>query len=57
MTTSPDGSYVYVSAIASSTLSVVDIADPSAPAVVDEIHIDRRFEPGAHGLAYIPARS
>ncbi|MDQ0812258.1 DNA-binding beta-propeller fold protein YncE [Streptomyces sp. B3I7] len=57
MTTSPDGSYVYVSAIASSTLSVVDIADPSAPAVVDEIHIDRRLEPGAHGLAYIPARS
>jgi DNA-binding beta-propeller fold protein YncE len=57
MTTSPDGSYVYVSAIASSTVDVVDIADPAAPVVVDEIPIDRRLAPGAHGLAYIPARS
>ncbi|MTD59031.1 YncE family protein [Amycolatopsis pithecellobii] len=57
MMTSPGGRYVYVSAIASSVLSVVDIADPSAPAVVDEIYIDRKLEPGAHGLAYLPASS
>ncbi|MEV6230392.1 YncE family protein [Saccharopolyspora shandongensis] len=49
---SPDGTRAYVSAVASSTVSVVDLETQSTLATLP---IERRGEPGAHGLAYIPA--
>ncbi|CAM05845.1 DNA-binding beta-propeller fold protein YncE [Saccharopolyspora erythraea NRRL 2338] len=52
ITSSPDGSRAYVSAVASSTVSVVDLTSRE---LLDTLHVDRRGEPGAHGLAYIPA--
>jgi DNA-binding beta-propeller fold protein YncE len=55
LTSSPDGGRVYVAAVASSTVSVVDVADPARPAVLDTVTVPRAGEPGAHGLAYIPA--
>ncbi|MFB9388026.1 YncE family protein [Streptomyces coeruleoprunus] len=53
ITSSPDGRYAYVSAVSSSTVTVVDLA---APEVVTTLEVARAGEPGAHGLAYIPAR-
>ncbi|SFS42632.1 YncE family protein [Saccharopolyspora flava] len=49
---SPDGHRAWVSAVSSSTVSVVDLDDLS---VVATLPIPRRGEPGAHGLAFIPA--
>ncbi|MEV0700807.1 YncE family protein [Saccharopolyspora sp. NPDC050389] len=48
---SPDGTRAYVSAVASSTVSVIDLETHRTLATLP---IDRRGEPGAHGLAYIP---
>jgi DNA-binding beta-propeller fold protein YncE len=55
LTSSPDGDRAYVSAVVGSTVTVVDLADPGAPAVVDTLAVPRAGEPGAHGLAYLPA--
>jgi DNA-binding beta-propeller fold protein YncE len=55
VTSSPDGGRAYVAAVAASTVSVVDLADPARPAIVDTVTVPRAGEPGAHGLAYIPA--
>ncbi|PKW12778.1 hypothetical protein [Saccharopolyspora spinosa] len=49
---SPDGTRAYVSAVASSTVSVIDL---ETHRTVATLPIDRRGEAGAHGLAYIPA--
>ncbi|MFI0467817.1 YncE family protein [Saccharopolyspora sp. 5N102] len=51
ITSSPDGTRAYVSAVMSSTVSVVDLETQSTLATLP---IERRGEPGAHGLAYIP---
>ncbi|MDT8911924.1 YncE family protein [Amycolatopsis sp. PS_44_ISF1] len=53
LTSSPDGSRAYLAAIGSSTVTVVDLADPARPAVLDTLEVARAGEPGAHGLAYI----
>ncbi|MFD9357132.1 YncE family protein [Streptomyces sp. NPDC060031] len=53
ITSSPDGRYGYVAAVWSSTVTVVDLERVEAVAT---LHVDRAGEPGAHGLAYIPAR-
>ncbi|MGA4799997.1 YncE family protein [Streptomyces lavendulocolor] len=50
---SPGGRYAYVAAVSSSTVTVVDLATES---VVTTLHVNRRGEPGAHGLALIPSR-
>ncbi|GAA4620435.1 hypothetical protein [Saccharopolyspora hordei] len=41
----------HVSAVADATVTVVDL---ERLAVLDTLHVDRRGEPGAHGLAYVP---
>lgn len=51
ITASPDGRLGYVAAVTSST---VDIVDLQTWEVLDCLHIAKRGEPGAHGLAYIP---
>ena len=53
ITSSPDGRRAYVSAVASSTVTVVDLENLER---IAELPIDRRGEPGAHGLAYVPGR-
>ncbi|MGW1194691.1 YncE family protein [Streptomyces sp. NPDC002536] len=52
ITSSPDGTRAYVSAVLSSTVTVVDLVDLCVLATLD---VDRKGEAGAHGLAYIPA--
>lgn len=52
ITSSPDGRYGYVAAVASSTVTVVDLVRLEEVAT---LRVDRRGEAGAHGLAYIPA--
>ncbi len=52
ITSSPDGGVAYVSNVASSTVTVVDLARLT---VLTTLEVDRAGEPGAHGLAYIPA--
>ncbi|GAA2085447.1 hypothetical protein GCM10009801_47160 [Streptomyces albiaxialis] len=42
------------SRVASSTVHVVDLADPASPRDLARLDIPRRGEPGAHGLAYVP---
>ncbi|MGW7103426.1 YncE family protein [Streptomyces sp. NPDC054883] len=54
ITSSPDGRYGYVAAVSSSTVTVVDLSRMEAVAT---LHVDRAGEPGAHGLAYVPART
>ncbi|MFD9792828.1 YncE family protein [Streptomyces sp. NPDC059070] len=49
---SPDGALGLVSAVLSSTVTVVDLVEAR---VVRTLEIPRAGEPGAHGLAYIPA--
>ncbi|MFJ6789973.1 YncE family protein [Streptomyces angustmyceticus] len=51
ITSSPDGRLAYVACVVSST---VDIVDLETLQVLTRLDIDRRGEPGAHGLAYIP---
>ncbi|MER7077960.1 YncE family protein [Saccharopolyspora kobensis] len=53
ITSSPDGSRAYVSAVVSSAVTVVDLETHE---VLAELPVDRRGEPGAHGLAYVPGR-
>lgn len=55
LASSPDGGRAYVAAVAASTVSVVELADPARPTVLDTVFVPRAGEPGAHGLAYIPA--
>jgi DNA-binding beta-propeller fold protein YncE len=52
ITASPDGARGYVAAVLDSTVTVVDLHTFE---VLDTLPIDRAGEPGAHGLAYIPA--
>ncbi|UNZ20836.1 YncE family protein [Streptomyces sp. 891-h] len=52
ITSSADGSLAYVSNVVSSTVTVVDLA---ALRPVATLSIPRREEPGAHGLAFVPA--
>jgi DNA-binding beta-propeller fold protein YncE len=52
ITASPDGARGYVAAVLDSTVTVVDLHSLE---VLDTLRIDRAGEPGAHGLAYIPA--
>jgi YVTN family beta-propeller protein len=49
VTSSPDGKLAFVANVSSGTVSVVDIAGLRAIRTLDGI-------PGAHGLAYLPAR-
>ncbi|MGW7361958.1 YncE family protein [Streptomyces sp. NPDC054841] len=53
ITSSPDGAFGYVANVSSSTVTVVDLARLR---VVTTLEVARAGEPGAHGLAYIPAR-
>ncbi|GAA0525517.1 putative surface layer protein [Saccharopolyspora subtropica] len=53
ITSSPDGTRGYVAAVVSSTVSVVDLESHETLAT---LQISRSGEPGAHGLAHIPAR-
>ncbi|MGW1676929.1 YncE family protein [Saccharopolyspora sp. NPDC002376] len=53
ITSSPDGARAYVSAVMSSTVTVIDLDTREVLAVLP---VDRRGEPGAHGLAYVPGR-
>jgi DNA-binding beta-propeller fold protein YncE len=55
LASSPDGGRAYVAAVAASTVSVLDLADPARPTVIDTVFVPRAGEPGAHGLAYIVA--
>ncbi|HTF52047.1 MAG TPA: YncE family protein [Pseudonocardia sp.] len=55
VTSAPDGNRAYVAAVFGSTVTVVDLADPTRPAVLDTLAIPHTDAPGAHGLAYIPA--
>jgi DNA-binding beta-propeller fold protein YncE len=56
MTSTPDGDRAYVAASLSSTVSVVDLTDPTKPTVVDTLAVDTPPDSlGAHGLAYVPA--
>lgn len=41
LTSSPDGDRAYVSAVVGSTVTVVDLADPAAPAVVATLDVPR----------------
>lgn len=52
ITSSPDGAFGYVACVMSSTVTVVDLARMRAVATLE---VERAGEPGAHGLAYIPA--
>lgn len=52
ITSSPDGTRGYVASVIASTVTVVDL---DSIAVIATVAIDRAGEPGAHGLAYIPA--
>jgi len=52
ITSSPDGRYGYVAAVSSSTVTVVDLV---ASRIVTTLEVGRSGEPGAHGLAYVPA--
>ncbi|MGI5532071.1 YncE family protein [Streptomyces syringium] len=52
ITSSPDGSVGYVSNVMSSTVTVVDL---TLMRVITTLEVDRAGEPGAHGLAYLPA--
>ncbi|MFI1970759.1 surface layer protein [Streptomyces cinnamoneus] len=52
ITSSPDGKVGYVANVVSSTVTVVDL---ERLAVLTTLEVDRLGEPGAHGLAYIPA--
>lgn len=52
VTSSPDGRTGYVSAVMSSTVTVVDL---TAPKVLATLEVGRAGEAGAHGLAYITA--
>ena len=56
MLASPDGGRAYVSAIANSELSVIDLADPAVPVRIATIELPRKINAGTHGLAYVPAR-
>jgi DNA-binding beta-propeller fold protein YncE len=51
ITASPDGRLGYVASVGSSTVDVVDLETWE---LVSSFNVDRRGEPGAHGLAYIP---
>ncbi|MER6991116.1 YncE family protein [Saccharopolyspora hirsuta] len=53
ITSSPDGTRAYVSAVVSSEVTVVDLANLE---VLATLPVARRGEPGAHGLAYVPGR-
>jgi hypothetical protein len=53
LTSSPDGARAYLANVITSTVSVVDLADPARPTVVDTLDVPRAGEPGAHGMAYI----
>ena len=55
ITSTPDGGRAYISAVFGSTVTVVDLADPAEPTVLDSIAVPHTDAPGAHGLAYIPA--
>ncbi|WP_232667416.1 YncE family protein [Pseudonocardia sp. TRM90224] len=52
ITSSPDGRRAYLSAVMDSTVTVVDLERLE---VLDTLTVERAGEPGAHGLAYIPA--
>ncbi|GAA1272757.1 hypothetical protein GCM10009665_70870 [Kitasatospora nipponensis] len=52
ITSSPDGERAYVANVSSSTVTVVDLNRLEA---VAELTVARTGEPGAHGLAYLPA--
>ncbi|MEU1779018.1 YncE family protein [Streptomyces abikoensis] len=52
VTSSPDGRTGYVSAVMSSTVTVVDL---TAPKVLATLDVGSKGEAGAHGLAYITA--
>lgn len=52
ITSSPDGALGYVACIVSSTVEVIDLAHLRPVAT---LHVDRRGEAGAHGLAYVPS--
>ncbi|MFG3253946.1 YncE family protein [Streptomyces sp. NPDC048172] len=54
LASSPDGRIGYVSCVASSTVHVVDLSDPTAPRDLARLDVARRGDPGAHGLAYVP---
>jgi DNA-binding beta-propeller fold protein YncE len=51
ITASPNGRLGYVASVGSST---VDIVDLETWELVSSFNVDKRGEPGAHGLAYIP---
>ncbi|MER7015730.1 YncE family protein [Saccharopolyspora sp. NPDC000359] len=53
ITSSPDGTRAYLSAVVSSEVAVVDLESLE---VLATLPIARRGEPGAHGLAYVPGR-
>ena len=55
LTSSPTGDRAYLAGIFDSTVTVVDLAVPTRPAVLDTIVIPRAGIAGAHGLAYVPA--
>lgn len=52
ITSSPDGRLGYVASVVSSTVEIIDLEELR---VVGRLDIPRLGEPGAHGLAYIPA--
>jgi DNA-binding beta-propeller fold protein YncE len=52
ITSSPDGTRGYVAAVLDSTVTVLDLRTLD---VLDTLQVDRRGDPGAHGLAFIPA--
>jgi len=51
ITASPDGRLGYVASVGSSTVDVVDLETWE---LLSSFDVDKRGEPGAHGLAYIP---
>jgi DNA-binding beta-propeller fold protein YncE len=56
ITSSPDGGRAYVAAVLGGTVTAVDLTDPARPAVLDTLDVPGADAPGAHGLAYVPAR-
>jgi DNA-binding beta-propeller fold protein YncE len=52
ITSSPNGTRGYAAAVLDSTVTVIDLHNLDT---LDTLQINRRGEPGAHGLAYIPA--
>lgn len=54
ITASPDGRLGYVAAIRTSTVDVIDLQHWT---LLDSLKVDKRGEPGAHGLAYIPGKN